>query len=401
MRNRGAVSLVCLLVVGTIACGSSEPGWKTYPLCFVAGTPVATPRGDVPIDRLEVGDLVWSWDVARGERVAAPVTAVTRGEASELYAIDVGGVRIAGVTGAHPFYDASLGRWVPAARLASGDQLLRLDDGATRAARVSLDAIVRRDLGAPTPVFNLEVAGHHNYFAHGVLVHNKQPAWRDADDDGHGEYDGDCDDSDPATYPGAPEVCGDDRDQNCAGGTSDGCATPALPGLGTTAGRDRTALLALAPPYHLALGEGRLDHWSGVIDLGVAGAITRVGWTAPEGWQMLPADAAVPAVTAVIQPPTPADGGDADARRRLVMIELVAPDTAHLVLDTRLPLVPGCDSLVEITVAELTADGARAKALTLRETADCARPEDVRTFRWDGWRYTSVDGPAPHAPAPP
>jgi hypothetical protein len=47
----------------------------------------------------------------------------------------------------------------------------------------------------------------------------------DGDSDGHWAYDAvgcpcgdDCDDSDGNTYPGAPEVCGDGIDQDCAGG---------------------------------------------------------------------------------------------------------------------------------------------------------------------------------------
>jgi hypothetical protein len=39
----------------------------------------------------------------------------------------------------------------------------------------------------------------------------------DADNDGFGPCNGDCDDADPDSYPGAVEICGDGIDQNCSG----------------------------------------------------------------------------------------------------------------------------------------------------------------------------------------
>ncbi len=42
----------------------------------------------------------------------------------------------------------------------------------------------------------------------------------DGDGDGHTENQGDCDDSDDGTYPGAVEICGDNIDQDCNGSDS-------------------------------------------------------------------------------------------------------------------------------------------------------------------------------------
>ena len=39
----------------------------------------------------------------------------------------------------------------------------------------------------------------------------------------------DCNDNDPAIAPGKPEVCGDNKDNDCMGGVDDGCDTPGSP----------------------------------------------------------------------------------------------------------------------------------------------------------------------------
>ena len=47
------------------------------PICLEAATRIATPKGDVTIDNIEPGDLVWTTD-ADGHRMVAPVERVTR-----------------------------------------------------------------------------------------------------------------------------------------------------------------------------------------------------------------------------------------------------------------------------------------------------------------------------------
>src|SRR5213593_2660263 len=61
---------------GTITVASQTPsGPPPCPICLAIGTLIATPNGDVAVEKLAVGDLVWTRDEA-GLRVAARLTAV-------------------------------------------------------------------------------------------------------------------------------------------------------------------------------------------------------------------------------------------------------------------------------------------------------------------------------------
>lgn len=142
--------------------------------CFVKGTRVATPRGPRPIDELAVGDLVFSWDIARAAIVERPVVDVLRSKSREIFSVRAGELAIAGVTAEHPFWDVRSSRWVKAEELALGHHLLGwLGQGSTKAIPVS--ELRRERAYADVDVFNITVGGgeEHNYFAEGLLVHNK------------------------------------------------------------------------------------------------------------------------------------------------------------------------------------------------------------------------------------
>ena len=65
----------------------------------------------------------------------------------------------------HPFYVD--GKWVEAGDLKMGDEILHVDGLKHKITSMEIN-------DDKQTVYNFEVPGHHNYFAEGYLVHNKQ-----------------------------------------------------------------------------------------------------------------------------------------------------------------------------------------------------------------------------------
>lgn len=132
--------------------------------CVREGTLVATPQGDRAIETLREGDEVWSID-SHGGRVAGRISRVTRGRGFEFVRITVGSHTL-DVTPTHRIATA-LG-WLRADDLGPGDAL-------TTAHGVRSHCQIER-VREDARVYDLSVWPHENYFAAGVLVHNKSIA---------------------------------------------------------------------------------------------------------------------------------------------------------------------------------------------------------------------------------
>jgi RHS repeat-associated protein len=134
-------------------------------VCFAPGTEVATDRGSVPIEDLDVGDFVYSLDPATGEMTLQEVIAVTEREASALVHVSINGEWTT-TTPEHPIWTEAIG-WTLAGSLAPGDTAW-LRDGGTG---IVDDIVIEQ---APATVFNLELAGSHTFFVSEAefLVHN-------------------------------------------------------------------------------------------------------------------------------------------------------------------------------------------------------------------------------------
>jgi hypothetical protein len=130
--------------------------------CFLSGTIVDTPEGGIPIEDIEIGDIVVGWDEEAGKLTDSRVLQIF-GSVQLSYVVINGSIK---VTDDHPFRLA--GRWVTAAELQPDDELIDIDGNP-----IVVTQIERVDRGVR--VYNIEVDGTHTFYANGVLVHNKIP----------------------------------------------------------------------------------------------------------------------------------------------------------------------------------------------------------------------------------
>jgi hypothetical protein len=158
-------------------------------VCFPAGTLVATEHGHVPIEQIEPGAKVWSYDAERQEwKLCEVLRRLERQYDGEMVTITIGDEEIT-ATAEHPFWviegvglrerplvsglppripDKDNGQWVTARNLRQFDRLLSLNRGAD--AEVTAVGVK----GASCTVYNLTVAVSHVYTVGtaSVLVHN-------------------------------------------------------------------------------------------------------------------------------------------------------------------------------------------------------------------------------------
>ena len=136
--------------------------------CFVAGTMVKSAEGDVPIEDIEVGDLVHAHNPETGETELKTVVNTFVNEATELVHVFANGEEII-CTNEHPFYSPVKG-WIEACQLRAGDILVSLNGE-----YIVVEQVQHEILEAPIKVYNFEVEDFHTYFVgdgDGVLVHN-------------------------------------------------------------------------------------------------------------------------------------------------------------------------------------------------------------------------------------
>ena len=181
---------------GAAAWTNYQPGGRFAQVsggCFTAGTIVQTPDGPRRIEEIEIGDAIWSYNLAsqkwQEDTVKDTYAKVYQGELVSLYLEDGTGEPIV-ATGNHPFWlEAGReylarpppgelpiaeqvvmkdGRWVAASELEVGDRV-RLRGGKSG----TVERLEREKVSGLT-VHNLHVVGNRNYSVGngGVLVHN-------------------------------------------------------------------------------------------------------------------------------------------------------------------------------------------------------------------------------------
>ncbi len=135
---------------------------------FVEGTPVLSESGLKPIESLQVGDRVWTYDEATQQMDLKPIERLYTRVAPDSLEIQFG-EQIVETTSNHEFW-TDQNQWVAADNLKVGDAVLSFDGGYGRIENI-------RILEGSTRVFNFEVADNPNYFVsqEEVLAHNCRP----------------------------------------------------------------------------------------------------------------------------------------------------------------------------------------------------------------------------------
>ena len=142
--------------VGTSICGAYYSA-KSGNVCFVAGTLVCTEDGEIPIEDIHTGDLVWAWDEDTGEVTLKPVVETYINQTDELVHVFVNGEEIV-TTPTHPFYSPVKG-WTDAVHLRAGDILVLVNGE-----YVVVEEVQHEILEAPITVYNFQVEDFHPGF---------------------------------------------------------------------------------------------------------------------------------------------------------------------------------------------------------------------------------------------
>jgi superfamily II DNA or RNA helicase len=142
--------------------------------CFPAGTMV----DEIPIEKIEAGQLVWCVD--DGRILQRRVTRTFRRKPNALLQIQFASGDAVICTPEHPFL--SFGRWTKASLLIDGSLVRKFITD--KPPFLEFDRVDNIEILEPTSdgtfgglcpggyVYNLEVESAHNYFANGYLVHN-------------------------------------------------------------------------------------------------------------------------------------------------------------------------------------------------------------------------------------
>lgn len=132
--------------------------------CFTEGTEVASKKGPVPIEKIQPGDSVWSYDETSGMVRLNKVVKRYPRTVDKLIIVKLSNETIETTT-EHPFWVK--GAWMAAENLRAGDVLTDLKGKEVKVQKVEVK------LGK-TPVYNFEVENAHSYYVseQRVLVHN-------------------------------------------------------------------------------------------------------------------------------------------------------------------------------------------------------------------------------------
>lgn len=160
-------------MTSTLRLAALSAGLALTACCVAATTPVRTPRGEVPLGTLVVGDVVCSVDVSTGRVLAATIVQVRRATRECLALRWQGGALVC--TPDHPLYCPETATYRPASDWVTGTarSLLIAGEGSVQVVTVA----AHETFAGVHEVVDITLDTEpHNFIAAGVVVHNKSPA---------------------------------------------------------------------------------------------------------------------------------------------------------------------------------------------------------------------------------
>lgn len=136
-------------------------------ICFVGGTKITLSNGDIKnIEDVVVGEEVLTYNEKNGKKEKGIVGNLSQHEANSVVKIIFDDENIIITTKEHPFFVKGKG-WVKAGQLQKMDVCKKVDGNLSSISQV-------QELQETHTVYNLlSVSENHNFYANGILVHNK------------------------------------------------------------------------------------------------------------------------------------------------------------------------------------------------------------------------------------
>lgn len=153
---------------------TDDPSEHRYHWCFASGTRIDCANGvPKPIELIAEGDLILAFDSQTRQLTSAIVIrAQCHGPARCLH-ITLDDGNALEVTANHPLAQSTNGAqaWTEAGKLGPGDCLFSINASATAIEEHQIITVSENT--APLIIYDIAVETHHNFFANGILAHNK------------------------------------------------------------------------------------------------------------------------------------------------------------------------------------------------------------------------------------
>ena len=125
--------------------------------CFMAGTLVATPKGDIPIEEIKVGDIVYAYDFSTEEIVGREVLMTHHLQESDVLKVTFSDGQVIKGTARHRFYEWDDKKWTKLGDFKVGDIIKTVE-------QEPVTIIAIEPIEGTLPVYNLTVKDFQNFF---------------------------------------------------------------------------------------------------------------------------------------------------------------------------------------------------------------------------------------------